>query len=176
MVAKSIRESIPTICEIKHQQRDVIIYTDAATSTRVVAACVVAPANFASKAVFSELRAEIPNPLWGETLRETTYIYGLGMLAVIAIFFALCGQLRNRNVTVYIDNSDARGSLAGEHTDTKAAGQMVQLFRAHAQRLGISVWFELIPSWVNPSDTPTRGAQLPLRVKQTKVFWQFGIP
>ena len=58
------------------------------------------------------------------------------MLAIIAIFLVLGEQLRNKNVTIYIDNSNARGALVRGYTDTKAVWEMVRIFRAHVQRLG----------------------------------------
>ena len=167
---ESIRASTPRIIELKPQRPEVIIYTDAATSTRVVAACVLHPENFPQHQVFSELRAEVSNPLWEVTLAGTTYIYGLEMLAIVAIILVLGEQLRNKNVTIYIDNSNARDALVRGYTDTKAVDKMVQIFWAHVQRLGISVWFELIPSGVNPADTPTRDAPLPLPAEKTKKF------
>ena len=45
--------AIPTVVEIKHQKPDVIIYTDAATSTGVVAACVLYPETSKSQEAFS---------------------------------------------------------------------------------------------------------------------------
>ena len=157
------------IVEIKHQIPEVVIDTDAATSTRIVAACVLFPATFKSQEVFSELRAETSIPLWEETLKGQR-IYGLEVIAIIAIFLALGEQLRNKNVAVYIDNSNARDALARGYTETKAVDQTVQLFRAHARRLGSSERFELIPSGVNPADTTTRDAPLPHPVKKTQKF------
>ena len=92
------------------------------------------------------------------------------MLGIIAIFVLLATQLRNKNVAGYIDNSNARDALVRWYTDTKAVGKMVQIFWAHVRRLGISVWFELIPSGVHPADTPTRDSPLPLPVGRTKTF------
>ena len=91
------------------------------------------------------------------------------MLDIIAIFLVLGGQLSNKHVTAYIDNSNSRDVLVREYTDTKAVGEMVQLFWAHVRPIGVLVWVELIPSGVNPAEKPTRDSP-PHPAKQTRKF------
>ena len=42
---------------------------------------------------------------------------------------------------------------------------MVRIIRAEIQRLGMSDWFDLVPSDLNPSDDPTRAGALPFPVR-----------
>ena len=47
---------------------------------------------------------------------------------------------------------------------------MVKLFGSQVKKLGISVWFELIPSDFNPAEAPTRAASLPSPVRRKSKF------
>ena len=102
----------------------------------MLAAFVIIPEISASFEVFTELISEISNSLWGNMIRGKTYIYGLEMIAFIAIFLVSAWQLRNKNVTVYIDNSNALGALERGYTDTKAVDKMARLFRGPRPTIG----------------------------------------
>ena len=83
------------------------------------------------------------------------------MLAAVGILLSLCEELRNKTVGFYIDNSNCRDALVRGYTDTTAIDSLVHFFWAEINRVGISAWFELIPSDSNPSDAPTRFASPP---------------
>ena len=85
-----------------------------------------------------------------------SYIYGLEMLAILAIICFLWEHLRNKNITLYIDNSNARDALVKGHSKTIVINRMVQIFWGLVQAHGCSVWLELVPSGLNISDLPTR--------------------
>ena len=167
---QSLRETIPRTISIKPTNPEFVIYTDAATSTKVLAALLLKVEDFDFDPCFEELRVETSEEEWETTFRDTTYIYGLEMIAIVATVLVLGEKLRGKNVTFYIDNSNCRDALVRGQTDTKVIDNLVKLFWAHVQRLEIYCWFEVIPSGLNPADAPTRDASLPLRVKESRSF------
>ena len=78
--------------------------------------------------------------------------------------------LRGRNVAFYIDDSVCRDALVRGYNETKIIDRMVKLFWAQVEKLGISVWFELIPSDYIPAAAPTRAAPLPFPVRMQSKF------
>ena len=120
-----------------------IIYTDAATPTRIVASLVIDVPVFDATGEFHNLWAEPADPKWESTFILTTYIYGLDMLAILATILLEGGFLRGKNVTFYSDNSNCRDALVRGYTETEIIDRMVKLFWPHVGKLGISVWFEL---------------------------------
>ena len=168
--AQSLRETIPRAISTKPTNREFIIYTDAATSTKAVAALLLEVEEFDSGPCFEELRADASEPGWETTFINTTYIYGLEMIAIAATVLVLGERLRGKNVTFYIDSSNCRDALVRGKTDTKVIDNLVKLFWAHIQRLGINAWFEVIPSGLNPADAPTRDSPSPIKVKKSRSF------
>ena len=69
-----------------------------------------------------------------------------------------------------MDNSNCRDALVRGYTDTKAIDSLVRIFWAQINRLGISAWFELIPSDSNPADAPTRFDSLPFPIRKRSNF------
>ena len=54
------------------------------------------------------LRVETATPEWTNAIRDTAYIYGLEMLAIVVSAFPLGETLRNATAKYYIDNSNFR--------------------------------------------------------------------
>ena len=100
--AQSLRETIARTISTKPANPEYVIYTDAATSTKVVAALLLRVEDFDDYPCFEELRTEIYEPECETAFIKTTYIYGLEMLAIIGAVLVLGEQLRGRNVTFYI--------------------------------------------------------------------------
>ena len=72
-----------------------MIYTDAATPTRMAAALVFNNEVPSDHPVIDELRAESSSPIWETTCDSATYIYGLEMIAIVGIPLSSGGALRN---------------------------------------------------------------------------------
>ena len=85
----SIRSAKPRRVEIKSPFQDVIIYTDAATSSAVSAALVIEPDVFLSESLFSATFAECDDPDWVGIFTDAALIYGLELHAAIAAIFTL---------------------------------------------------------------------------------------
>ena len=168
----SLGASIPRTVEIKSCRPEIIIYTDAATSTRIVAAIILDVAEFLRVGEFQAVFKEVSSLEWQTTFKDTTYIYGLEMLAIIATVYILGDFLRNKNVVFYVDNSNAKDALVKGFSPTRIINRMVRIFWACMQRNGIWAWIEQIESEKNISDLPTRGEELPLK---SQVKRNFGI-
>ena len=137
---------------------DFVIYTDAATSTSILAAVIYDQCVFLIEGVAEWVLSEVSEPDWATFSDHTTYIYGLEMLAILQTALATGELLMGGNVVFYIDNSNSMGALIRGSPDTLVIRKMAQLFRKRAQDLEISVWLEKIPSWINIADLPTRFA------------------
>ena len=61
-------------------------------------------------------------------------------------------------------------ALVRGYTETKVVNRAVKLFWHQVGKLGISVWFELIPSDFNPPDAPTKASPLPFPVRRQSKF------
>ena len=92
------------------------------------------------------------------------------MLAIVGARLFLGEKLRNKTAVFYIDNSNCRDALVRGNTDTKAIDSLVRIFWAQINRLGISAWFEMIPSDSNPADEPTRFESLPFAIRKRTNF------
>ena len=80
--ARSLREPIPRIDQIKPERPEYVIYTDASTSAMVVAALSINVEGFSHSPSFATLRVEVSEPKWENTFLDATYIYGLEMLEI----------------------------------------------------------------------------------------------
>ena len=166
----SLRASIPRIVEVTSTRPEVIIYTDAATSTRIVAAIVLDVEIFLRIGEFQALFEEISSEERSNTFKDTTYIYGLEMLAIIAVVYILGEYLENKNIVFYVDNSNSKDALVKGFSPTVAINRMTQLFWARMQKLGARAWVEYISSGKNIRDLPTRRAELPLKTQARRNF------
>ena len=140
----------------KTPRPDVVIYTDVATSTRIVAALVIDANSLSNTRNFDILWAETSDPTRGETFASAALIYGLEILAILAKLVASAAFLWGGDVTFYIDNSNCANALVSVCTKTTAVGRMVKLFWPQIQKIGISAWFELASSDLNTVDATTR--------------------
>ena len=168
--AASIRSSVPRAVELHPTTPDVIIYTDAATSTRILAAVAIEPSTYSALGSFSALLSEVADPVWETIFCETTLIYGLELLAVVATIFALKDFLRGKNVTFYVDNPNTKDAMVKGFSLTKVINILIQIFWAFAQSSGARFWFEQVPSNRNIADLPTRLEKLPAKTEFSSSF------
>ena len=91
---QAITSHVVRTVEIKPKSPEYVIYTDAATSTRI-AALVFSNEVPSDHPVIDELRAESSSPIWETTCDSATYIYGLEMIAIVGIPLSSGGALRN---------------------------------------------------------------------------------
>ena len=156
----SIRACIPRVVEFRAPNPEFLVYSDAATSTRIITAVVINVAGFISSGKGAATFSETTSKDWVDVFDSTTYIYGLEMLAIIATLMKCRTILRGRNVVFYIDNTNAKDALVKGFSPTPVINRLIQLFWAIIQVEGIWAWFEWVPSGVNVGDLPTRNAKI----------------
>ena len=108
---RSLGESVTRTVEITHKTLKFGIYTDAATSARIVSALICDNRSPNESLTVEELRADVSIPEWANTRRVMAYICCLEMLAIAGGTLYLGEALRNATVTFYIDNSTRRDAL-----------------------------------------------------------------
>ena len=74
----------PRVATPKTDRTDRIVYTDAAGKSRIIAAVVIDPANFKHTKYLRSVRHIRTGLRWAKTFADTSYIYGLEMLAILA--------------------------------------------------------------------------------------------
>ena len=166
----SLRASRPRIVYLKSPRPEYIIYTDAATSTAMLAAIVIDVASFESDPHFAAVIDEEADKVWFDTFLETNLIYGLEMIAVIATMFVLRKFLSGRNVIFYVDNLNTKDSLVKGYSDSPVIDRLIEILWAFVQSSGAWVWIEHAPGTRNIAGRPTRGVQLPLPCKTSLSF------
>lgn len=144
------------------------MYTDAETSTREVASLVIFNKPQTKLDALGGLRGAISSPKWEEAFKEETYIYGIEMLATVAIALSLGEPMGNRDINFHIDHINARGAILTGGADSPDIDIPIRMFRTRIHSLGALDWFELIASGANPSDAPTRFAPLPIPSRRSK--------
>ena len=90
---------------------DLVIYTDAATTSMIIAAIVLEPPVFLASRTLTAVLALRVGKRWSRLFRDTSLIYGLEMLAIFAILFDPSVDLEGKNVTFYVDNNNALHAL-----------------------------------------------------------------
>ena len=74
----------PRVATPKTDRTDRIVYTDAAGKSRIIAAVVIDPANFKHTKYLRSVTHIRTGLRWAKTFADTSYIYGLEMLAILA--------------------------------------------------------------------------------------------
>ena len=91
------------------------------------------------------------------------YIGQLELLAAVAVYTSLAGQLRGRRVIHMIDNQSAVAALIKGYARAPDSVNIVHAFAAFNLGLEVSPWFEWVPSKANIADLPSRGDEGLLR-------------
>ena len=90
---------------------DLIIYTDAATTTQIIAAVLVGPRSFRTTRTTSAVISARVGPHWMTLFASTCEIYGLEMMAILAILFDPLSDLTGINITFFVDNNNSLEAL-----------------------------------------------------------------
>ena len=88
-----------------------IVYTDAATKKEIIAAILITREKFTKHQKIDLCTSSVTGGEWSETFAATSHIYGLEMLALMAMIWERGERMRGSCVTFYIDNQNARKAL-----------------------------------------------------------------
>ena len=88
--------------------------------------------------------------------RQTSTIFGLGLLALTMSLYQLRYKLASRPVIVFVGNNAALGSIAKGQTSGQTPHSYISGMWMLTAPLSISLWFGRVPSALNIADLPTR--------------------
>ena len=160
----------PRIATPKPKLTQRVVYTDAAGRTRIIAAVIIDPNTFLESKTINKVCATRTGRRWIKTFEDTSYIYGLEMLAILATLMAEGDDLRGKTVTFYIDNDNALVALIKNSATPTAIQALTALIWHRIRELDIFPWFERVPSKRNIADLPTRHVKIPYAVKSSTGF------
>ena len=149
---------------------DVVVFTDAATSTATIAAVTIIRKDFDTDETIQEVRKTKTGKYWETLFESTNLIYGLEMLALLALLFYPNNHLRNKNVTFHIDNMNAFEAIVKNTAGPSVIVAMTHLIWHRIYELGITPWFEWVPGTRNIADLPTRDVPIPFKCVEQNTF------
>ena len=89
---------------------------------------------------------------------KKTYIGQLEALAAASVLETLPARLtRGRSAIMWIDNLSAKYGLQKGYSKVPDSGRIINAFRLKQASLGMTIWFEYVPSKQNIADLPSRG-------------------
>ena len=140
---------------------DLVIYTDAATTTQIIAAVLIDPRSFRTTKTTSAVISSKVGPHWRTLFASTCEIYGLEMLAILAILFDPLSDLTGLNIIFFADNNNSLEALVSNAPGPRVIAAMTQLIWYKIADLNAAVWFERVPSNKNIADLPTKLKPMP---------------
>ena len=159
----------PRIASSPALQADFIVYTDAATSSRLMASVTFEGHALGFRRATEAFTSEVP-PLRMKQFLATNEIFGMELLAPVAFAWAKRAQLSHKRVTIYIDNSSALSALIRGDSLSPIAAALVAVFWHTAHKYNISIWIDRGASAKNIADLPTRFVKIASQSIATERF------
>ena len=88
-------------------------------------------------------------------VRRKNYIGQLELLAAVAVYYSV-PELRGRRVLHWIDNTGVISALTKGYSRAPDSVRIFHVFKAFCLGLGVSIWFQWVPSKANIADLPSR--------------------
>lgn len=104
-----------------------MVYTDASTSAQIICALVAPLAQFASSHTIAECITMTTAKRWKAVFNKTNYIYGLEILALLALVIDPQAQIDGKSIVLYLDNDNDVKALVRNKSDTRAIQVMTLL-------------------------------------------------
>ena len=96
-----------------------------------------------------------PEVLMRRFVRRKNYIGQLELLAAVAVYYSV-PELRGRRVLHWIDNTGVIAALTKGYSRAPDSVRILHVFKAFCLGLGVSAWFQWVPSKANIADLPSR--------------------
>ena len=96
-----------------------------------------------------------PECLMRRFVRRKNYIGQLELLAAVAVYYSV-PELRGRRVLHWIDNTGVIAALTKGYSRAPDSVRILHVFKAFCLGLGVSIWFQWVPSKANIADLPSR--------------------
>ena len=160
----------PRVVSTQGRYPDWIIYSDAATTTGIMACVVFHRNDFLQSPRIRIARWVKAHPTWLGIFDDTNLIYGLETLALTMTIADPDLPLDNSLVTCYVDNNNTLCALVRSDSATLIISVLSRIFWAICAIRGIIPWLERVDSDFNISDLPTRNEELPINCDSTGQF------
>ena len=128
----------------KHPMAERIVYSDAVGKSQIIATVRRKPGTFDSSNRIGPIRPSKTGDRRRKSFGATCYIYGLGVLAVLAILLGKCNELRDKSVTSYIDNNNSLCALGKNEADPPEIQAMVGFVCNSIRDIRITPWFDRV--------------------------------
>ena len=165
-----LRQMKPRKITPKPDKPEYVVFTDAATKTGIMAAIVIERATFGRTNNLSMVWEASPGPHWNTLFDKTSLIYGLEMLAFLALLWTPDPPFRGKTVTFHLDNENAVKALIKNNAKPDIITAMTHLAWFRLYQLDVTPWFEWVPSNRNIADLPTRRVKLPFKTLNRSEF------
>ena len=160
----------PRVVRPRTNMAELVIFTDAATKTMTIAAVTVTRTTFKRDESISLVQDSVVGKYWEATFDKTSLIYGLEMLALLARLWGPNPDLVGKAIIFHIDNKNAFEAIIKNNARPSVITATTHLIWHRIRQLGITAWFEWVPSNRNIADLPTRSVQLPFTVAERRPF------
>ena len=158
----------PRIPRPSNCRPDLVVYTDAALLSRLLAAVVLSPTPSSFSA--SLLLVSSTPQAWMKKFNRKNPIIGMELLAPLALLWGFPKLLRGKRINLYVDNDTVSNALIRGDCSEAFLAAMVKTFWKLAEELSLDIWVGRVGSKVNPADLPTRHQKLPFKAKLSTHF------
>ena len=150
----------------------VFLFTDGAVEDSSTIGAVLYSERGAMEAVFGEV---VPPEVCAHLLENKTLgiIAEMELLPVLVAFQVWSSRLKDKRVTVYLDNDGARHSLISGKTGSETCARLVNQILVLESNLGLQPWFARVPSKSNPADAPSRMEFKGIEHLRERISWDF---
>ena len=166
----------PRLVALPDAQADLIVYTDAATGSQIIAAFSFAGGPGGRRRILDAFASRVPN-LRQQKFRDGNMIFGFELLTPVDFLWANRNKLAGKRIILFIDNSAALSALIRGDSTHPMAAALTAAFWHTARKYNICIWLDRVSSKLNIADLPTRHAKVQLPRKPIKNFsTRFQIP
>ena len=160
--AMALLNLTPRLTRARAQVDDLIIYTDAATATQIIAAVKIDTRTFRADRALSDVFSRRVGRKWKTLFDPAGEIYGLEMLAIFAIRIGPFADLTGLNIIFFVGNNNSLEGLVSNAPGPPVIAAMAQLIWYRIADLNAAVWFGRVPSTKNIADLSTKLKDLPI--------------
>ena len=160
----------PRIATPKPKLTDRAAYTEASGKAHIIDAAIIDPATFKQDETITRVRASRTGRRWIKTFEDTRYIYGLEILAILAVLMTEGEDVRGKTFTFYVDNNIALDAIVKNSATPTSIQALTALIWHRIRDLGTPPWVGRVPSKRYIADLHTRYVEIPYRVTSTGGF------
>jgi hypothetical protein len=134
----------------------IVLYTDAMGEGTFGRIGIVIYDPLDKEHVWRDASAVVPPSLVAALRPRQQYIMPFETLAPVVALLTRPAQFTDRHVICFVDNTGALFGLGKGNCGDMDSARMIHVFHTMCAALGVSVWFEYVPSGANIADLPSR--------------------